>query len=40
MKNKIYELIGRIVVYGAAYIGTVAFMVWVFLQNTVYQEVV
>ena len=36
MKNKIYELIGRAVVYGTLYIGAVAGFVWAFCQNTIY----
>lgn len=36
MKKKIYELIGRAVVYGTLYIGTVLGMVWAFMQNTIY----
>lgn len=35
-KQKLYELIGRAVVYGSLYVGTVAFMIWAFLQNTIY----
>ena len=35
-KNKVYELIGRAVVFTAGYVSTVAFFVWAFLQNTVY----
>jgi hypothetical protein len=35
-KNKAYELIGRIVVYGSLYIGSIIFMCWAFLQNTIY----
>lgn len=34
--KKIYELIGRAVVYGSVYIGIVALFVYGFLQNTVY----
>lgn len=36
MKNKIYELIGRIVVFLGVWAGGVAFVVWAFLQNTIY----
>jgi len=36
MKKKLYELIGRAVVYGTAYIGLVAFMIFAFEQNTIY----
>lgn len=35
-KSKIYELIGRVTVFLVAYTGTIAFIVWAFLQNTVY----
>lgn len=35
-KNKIYELVGRLVVYGGLYAGGVAFCCWAFLQNTIY----
>lgn len=34
--NKIYNFIGRAVVYGSLYISAVAFMVWGFCQNTIY----
>ena len=38
MKNKIYELIGRVVVFTAGYAGAVAFCVWAFLEcTTVYR---
>ena len=37
-KNKIYNFIGRAVVYSSLYIATVAFSVWGFLQGTTYQE--
>lgn len=36
MKSKIYELIGRAVVYSGLYIGAVAGFVWAFYQNTIY----
>ncbi len=36
MKSKIYELIGRAVVYSTLYIGAVAGFVWAFCQNTIY----
>ena len=36
MKKKLYELIGRAVVYGTAYIGFIAFGIWAFEQNTIY----
>lgn len=35
-KNKVYALIGKIVVYGLLYVGSIAFGVWAFLQNTIY----
>ena len=35
-KNKVYELVGRLVVYGALYVGSIAFVYWAFLQNTIY----
>lgn len=35
-KNKIYNFIGRAVVYSSLYIATVAFSVWGFLQGTTY----
>ena len=35
-KNKIYELIGRAVVYAGLYAGAVVFTVFAFLQNTIY----
>lgn len=35
-KSKVYELIGRAVVYGSLYIATVAGMIWAFCQNTIY----
>ena len=34
--NKIYNFIGRAVVYSSLYIATVAFSVWAFCQNTIY----
>ena len=36
MKNKIYELIGRAVVYSSLYITAVVGFVWAFCQNTIY----
>lgn len=36
MKNKIYELIGRAVVFTAGYAGAVAFCMWAFMQGTTY----
>ena len=36
MKNKIYELIGRAVVYSVGYLATVIFFIWAFCQNTIY----
>ncbi len=36
MKNKIYELIGRAVAYSTIYLGSIAFIMWAFLQNTIY----
>lgn len=35
-KNKIYAFIGRAVVYGTLYVGTVAFGYWGFLQGLTY----
>ena len=35
-KSKIYEFIGRAVVYSSLYITVVAFTVFAFLQNTIY----
>jgi hypothetical protein len=35
-KNKIYALIGRVVVYSTIYVGAIASCVFSFLQNTVY----
>lgn len=35
-QNKIYNLIGRAVVYSSLYIATVGFTVWAFCQNTIY----
>jgi hypothetical protein len=35
-KNKIYELIGKTVVFGSIYAGSIAFVIWSFLQNTIY----
>lgn len=35
-KNKVYAFIGRAVVYSTIYVGTVAFSMWSFLQNTIY----
>lgn len=34
--NKIYNFIGRAVVYSSLYISAVAFMIWGFCQNTIY----
>ena len=36
MKSKIYEFIGRAVVYSTIYLGSIAFIMWAFLQNTIY----
>lgn len=35
-KNKVYQFIGRAVVYSTLYISAVAFMIWGFCQNTIY----
>ena len=35
-KNKVYQFIGRAVVYSSLYIAAVAFMIWGFCQNTIY----
>lgn len=35
-KNKIYELIGRAVVYTSLYAAAILGTVWAFLQNTIY----
>ena len=35
-KNKIYAFIGRVVVYGTLYVGSIAFGLWAFSQNTIY----
>lgn len=35
-KDKIYNFIGRAVVYSSLYIATVAFMIWGFLQGMTY----
>ena len=35
-KNKVYAFIGKAVVYGTMYIGSIAFGVWAFTQNTIY----
>lgn len=35
-KNRIYEFIGRAVVYASIYAGAVCFTVWAFMQNTIY----
>lgn len=34
--NKIYNFIGRAVVYSTLYLSTVAFSMWAFCQNTIY----
>ena len=34
--NKIYNFIGRAVVYSSLYIAAVAFIIWGFCQNTIY----
>lgn len=36
MKKKIYELIGRAVVYGLIYVSGVGMFYFGFLQNTIY----
>ena len=38
-KNKIYNFIGRAVVYSTIYFVAVAGSIWAFCQNTIYQEV-
>ena len=35
-KDKIYNFIGRAVVYSSLYIATVGFMIWGFLQGMTY----
>ena len=35
-KNKIYNFIGRAVVYSTIYFGAVAGSIWAFCQNTIY----
>ena len=35
-KNKVYAFLGRAVVYSTIYLGSIAFIMWAFLQNTVY----
>lgn len=35
-KNKIYTFIGKAVIYSSIYLGAIAFVVWAFLQNTIY----
>ena len=35
--NKVYAFIGRIVVYGAFYVGEILLGYWGFLQATVYR---
>lgn len=35
-KNKIYEIIGRIIIFLTLYIGIILFCTWAFLQNTIY----
>lgn len=37
MKAKIYELIGRLVVYGLLYAGAIKFCLWAFSRMTVYR---
>lgn len=34
--KKLYELIGKVVVYTTLYISAVAFTIWAFMQNTIY----
>lgn len=35
-KNKVYAFIGKAVIYTGLYIGSVAFLIWAFCQNTIY----
>lgn len=35
-KNKVYACIGQAVIYSCLYVGSIAFTVWGFLQNTIY----
>lgn len=35
-RNKIYELIGRAIVYSSLYVGSVVFFCWGFLQGLTY----
>lgn len=35
-KDRIYKFIGQAVVYSSLYVGSIAFAVWGFLQNTIY----
>lgn len=34
--NKIIVIVGRLLIYGALYFGSIAFMIWAFCQNTIY----
>lgn len=34
--KKVYMRLGQAVVYSSLYIGSIAFMVWAFCQNTIY----
>ena len=36
MKNKVYEIIGKLVVYALGYGLAIAGFVWAFTQNTIY----
>lgn len=35
-KNKVYNFIGRAIVYSTLYVATVIGTAWAFLQNTIY----
>lgn len=34
--NVLLVIIGHLAIYGALYIGSIAFIIWMFLQNTIY----
>ena len=34
--NKIIVIVGRLLIYASIYFGMSAFVVWAFLQNTIY----
>lgn len=35
-QNVVFLILGRLIAYGILYVGTIAFVIWTFCQNTIY----